>query len=313
MQRSPSRTRDLVVLTISVASLAVTLARAEQGSGQIEVIRGTQKQSISHRSGQTAAAMSESQESAPPELDIETVDIDIDTDRYTIDGNERAEIRREIRKLIGLYDEYLGIRVSPEFDVQLDVLGNRRTYQERQGTPQNTGGFYRQSTGETVVSGDTDRSFTRRTMLHESSHAILADGFPNAPRWLNEGMAEYFEGMELRGGRILIPRQEDRRRFVQGELRGGVRSQLERLLALESQAWNDQAETDFRFSYDQAWSIVYMLMETSRSRETLRQLLEAGSGSSIESIERIYPQGLGGFIRDWERWLSTNGLAHSYY
>jgi len=302
---------------LSAAAGAATLlgalpVTAGEGGSQIEVIRGTRRESVSTGSRQLprndGQAVSRSGEQDP-----DSVAIEFDTDRYTIDGNQRADIRQDLRALLRIYDKVLGIRVSREFQVKLEVEGNRGRYEDRQGSELESAGFYRHDTRQTVVSGGHSRANTRETMIHETSHAILGDQFRNVPQWLNEGLAEYFESLQRISGRVQIPRDETRRQAVRDELAGSVGKALDRLIALAPEEWNSQQEADFRLSYDQAWSIVYMLMESSRSRDVLLQLLQSGSGSNAQAIENNYPRGLRGFAEDWRRWLASGGVPHSYY
>ena len=123
------------------------------------------------------------------------------------------------------------------------------------------------------------------TLFHEASHQymVLAVGQNDAPQWLHEGMASYFEGVEL---------------GEEGELRVGLPA-MGRLQLLYQMLQNDQGAlsetlnaTDLNGAqYSVAWGLIYYLYHHQDDsgdypyRETLRGAIELAGSRQVGGAE----------------------------
>ena len=67
--------------------------------------------------------------------------------------------------------------------------------------PENTAGVYTQTLRQLVIWNLPDREDMFRTIRHEGFHQYFDRLVEDSPRWLNEGLAEYYENTQVSGGR----------------------------------------------------------------------------------------------------------------
>ncbi len=68
--------------------------------------------------------------------------------------------------------------------------------------PTRTAGLFSRQLQQVLVWDQPDRAATMRTLRHEAFHAYLDALVGDAPPWLHEGLAEYFENADSRNGRM---------------------------------------------------------------------------------------------------------------
>jgi tetratricopeptide (TPR) repeat protein len=118
--------------------------------------------------------------------------------------------------------------------------------------------------------GDGDHSFIALTtdaggaqayevIFHEYQHFILSNNLPDAPLWLDEGLAEYFSAFEPRyeGREVLLGRAHGRHVAA---LRKGTLMPLPRLFEVDhkSPEYNESGRTGL--FYAESWALVHYLM-----------------------------------------------------
>lgn len=91
------------------------------------------------------------------------------------------------------------------------VLVFRDEDEYEQFAPKGTRGFYRYLQDDPTVQsmivlyGDISAA-TRSTFQHELAHRFVHFYFPGAPRWLSEGLAQYYSTMTVEGGKVVLGR-----------------------------------------------------------------------------------------------------------
>jgi hypothetical protein len=243
--------------------------------------------------------------------------VQIETDGYAVQSQERQDLGREVDHMIRIYRNVLGVHVDREFGVGLEIHGDRSSYEEKQGSGAPTAGFYRHDKREAVVSGDRSRKQTHNTALHESSHAVLMDQVPGAPRWLNEGLAEYFEPLQASpSGRAYIPAQPQRHAYLRLLLANDRLLPLERLVALSPGQWASLPPEGMALVYEQSWSLVSFMMDRRSTRAELAGLLgefrSQPATNGAAAIERHRDGGLADLEQAWHRWLGNAPREHGY-
>ena len=99
-------------------------------------------------------------------------------------------------------------------------------------------------------------------VLHEYVHYLVQQNFPRAPRWFNEGLAEYYSTFAVEGGRAVIGRPVERH---QRWLARNAELGLAEVLAAPRRDRDDEALEEGRF-YAVSWALVHYLL--SRGDET---------------------------------------------
>ena len=140
----------------------------------------------------------------------------------------------------------------------------------------------------------TARMFAR--LYHEAFHAYLENFlFPHQeyqmPRWLNEGVAQVFEGGVLDGDVLRIDAPERKRlESLQADLRDGNRLPLVAILTADEQAFLvshiEGGETSARH-YLYSWGLAYYLMFQRPVLNTTSLERFVDSKSSLTPIERF--------------------------
>ncbi|MEH6591876.1 MAG: DUF1570 domain-containing protein [Halioglobus sp.] len=169
-------------------------------------------------------------------------------------------------------------------------------------------GFYSSQTGQAVVFYDARIiESVRRTAIHELSHLVTASYLGPAPRWLAEGMAEYYEPMYIaRSGAALGPNRRHTDVLVLENTPG-----LLDFLQLSSEHWYGESG---RQHYATAWSVIFFLMDSPEGRQTLAHLLSTATANvckplSLEPLLGVYPGGFAQLEADWRQWLGDAPFA----
>lgn len=146
-----------------------------------------------------------------------------------------------------------------------------------QGRPANIAGFFQpgDDVNYIAISLDPSERDPYSTAFHEYVHLHLRDNVPNAPIWLNEGLAELYGSLQFSGTEALLgaPLYPYIRLLRDHEL-----LPLETLFSIgtNSPHYNEQDKSGI--FYGEAWALVHYLMLGERGRqEQFKRFLQAVS------------------------------------
>ena len=180
-------------------------------------------------------------------------------------------------------------------------------------------GFYSSGRNEAVVRMHSGRHGDDRTLgvvRHETSHLIAAALFGSLPKWLNEGLAEYFERLDVDGQAKIVRPSAYYLKTLRHHLRDGSLPALHRHLRLSRKQW---LRLDQDLAYGIGWSLVYYLMAEPHGRHLLAQLLDAQAAkrcqrfSTSDYIDRHYPGGISQLEQRWRNWLKQSDPPAHYF
>jgi hypothetical protein len=153
--------------------------------------------------------------------------------------------------------------------------------------------FYDQDEGQRRSGGLVSKG-TLETLLHETFHQWLDLYVDEAPRWFDEGLAEYFGISELTRTELrygLIPtyhpsRLDDVRDALNGMLPRPV--PLPRLLMADQKTFMHPAQAGVNYAH--AWSFVHFLGASSGGQKLLREYFKAlREGLDLEAAyDRVF-------------------------
>jgi len=247
------------------------------------------------------------------------------TNHLFVIGNAEAEKLRQVAVWLEFFHRAFGRVVSRnviDSAVPTTVIVFRDDASFRpfkplyQGRPANLAGFFQAGDDVNYIAisldlGDRD-PFS--TAFHEYVHLHVKDNIPQAPLWLNEGLAELYGTLQFSGGEALLGAPLPYARYLrQHEL-----LPLTTLFSIgsDSEHYNEDDKTGI--FYGQSWALVHYLMLGDRNRqdqfksflhrisqgETSAKAVEAAFGASLEVIEQEFtayvrrgdfaPQRLGG-------------------
>ena len=221
-------------------------------------------------------------------------------------GTFPDRIQAASQVMYAVWSQWIGPdRIRPA-RVELLLLGDRLEFDrlKQRMAPElpPVSGFYATATDQAIVLYDeTTPDNNRFTALHEVAHLISYSQVGPLDRWLAEGLAEYFETLEVDEG---AARVSPNLRY-QAVLK---RQPLVEFLELPLSAWQGDSVEQY---YAAAWSLVYFLMETPRGRVALREVLVRMTSplrrqlAERELLDLSYPGGLENLELDWHRWLQA--------
>lgn len=136
---------------------------------------------------------------------------------------------------------------------------------------------------------------------HELSHLILQEAIPRCPKWLNEGLAEYFEYFQFKDNQYQLRLQYHKIDRVVNWLEEG-KINLKKFLRQTKDSWNDNNKKPDFYSSSLSYSLILFLQE--KEPEILKNiLLESKEEKPIlKSIKRLYPGGLEGLEADFKEY-----------
>jgi tetratricopeptide (TPR) repeat protein len=114
------------------------------------------------------------------------------------EGNDKIEAGRIILRI--LEDAYgvvgRGLAYYPSQEIQVILYSNQQ-FQEVTDAPGWSGGLFDGKIRIPIGGIDQETPGLRRILYHEYTHAVVRTITPRCPTWLNEGLAQYFEGREV--------------------------------------------------------------------------------------------------------------------
>lgn len=158
-------------------------------------------------------------------------------------------------------------------------------------------GYFNPGAGELVIW--RSRRFTN-IFIHESQHALLRSTLPAPPKWLNEGLSEYFEGIDTTATPPRVQPQGPRLRRLRRFLgHSDLGEQLVAVLSMSPRQFEARAERGLD-SYTCSWALNYYLWSRSDGERLLGEVLRrTRDGEDSERVlEQVYPGGLAALRED---------------
>lgn len=156
-----------------------------------------------------------------------------------------------------------------------------------------------------------------QTILHESSHVLLYQLSPASPVWLHEGLAQYFQTLQVQpDGRLKVEALADAQARIRQWMDEGRLITLRQYLSLDDRQWRRMAHQLDAIPYTVAWATTAFLMSKPVGRSTLRKLLQelekTDRRPTLQRIDQIYPGGLTRLEYDFFRWAQSDMTPHWY-
>ena len=157
------------------------------------------------------------------------------------------------------------------------------------GRPASISGFFLPGDDVNYIALSLDpRGDPYGTAFHEYVHLHVKDNIPNAPVWLNEGLAELYEALQFSGSDVIIGMPDHNYLYT---LRQAEMLPLKTLFSvgLDSPHYNERDKAGL--FYGESWALVHYLMFGDRARQDRfkRFLQRIGSGDdAAKAIEATY-------------------------
>ncbi len=228
-------------------------------------------------------------------------------------------IKVSILKMFLVLSDSLAIDQLHPLALQLKVYGNEREFKsyQKQKAPNLSQviGFYSPKDNEASILLQRNKNATMALIRHESSHVIMANLYGLSPIWLNEGFAEYFQGLKVAGLETTVYPNKRALHALRTLNQDGSLS-LKKHLKLSVAAWQGK---DVNRHYAEAWSIVYFLMSDHEGKKVLKAYFKELRENrciipdSSSFFDQYYPGGLDALDTKWKVWLNNaETLPHRY-
>ena len=244
---------------------------------------------------------------------------------YVLELDVKTKIEVAVAKIFTIYVDGLGLGFDGEAQLKIHIYGNevafRNLTRARGLQVENASGFY--SPRENAIYVWRNRSLTRllAVLTHEASHTIMRYQNGRVAAWINEGLAEYFETMEVFGHTVVVHGNEHAADTVKELLETHRLPSLTEFIALPRSQWYAM-NGERGMSYAFGWSLCFYLMSSEQGRATMAALLarhreadfsSAGNELSLNVIEANYPGGIRVLEQRWREWaLYGKRVAHRY-
>ena len=181
------------------------------------------------------------------------------------------QLKVKLNTVFRAYADLLGKNALKKVALNLTILPDRRSYEaaiKKMGSnPSGNVGMYFNQPNSAFIEYRGDIN-TMRTAVHEAVHAINNALIGSTARWLNEGLAEYFEFTQvILQQRIIHPNPswvEDAK--FNGNLLGPEQ------LFLTSNGWPASASSEL---YSSSWAVIYYLMDSAKGKQILTRYINA--------------------------------------
>jgi len=229
-----------------------------------------------------------------------------------------------VSRILDTYKETFGFSYPDDFKVKVTIFSNKdkfREYQKKQlGSIISESGYYSGKYRETVVLWKKATKKTKdakqmvATVFHEANHLILRHHIPWCPSWVNEGLSEYFDSLNVFGENRRVFLRRDYSAWCKYWLKKGFPIKLDEYLSLSHEEWMKFRSEDSNAAYAIGYSLVYFMMSRSSTEKVLKELLwqfekHGKEANSIQTINEYYRGGLARFERNWRKWIPR---ARSY-
>lgn len=225
-----------------------------------------------------------------------------------------------VTRIFDTYKEGFGFDYPDNYKIKITIFADKDNfiaYQKKQGKKSLASlAYYSVRFREAVVYWKTyskktdDAKKMVGSVYHEASHMLLMTKVPRAPLWINEGLAEYFEGLNVFGENRRVYLNKYSQRWLKRWAKKGLPIGLEEYLSLSHSEWYkfDEQIKGCHAGYIIGYSLVYFMMSRSNTETVLKELLwefrkQGKKANSVNVVNMHYPGGCERFEQIWHKWI----------
>jgi hypothetical protein len=225
-----------------------------------------------------------------------------------------------VSRIFDTYKESFGFDYPDNYKVKISIFVDKDKfieYQKKQGKKDFAAvAYYSVRFREAVVHWGTYSKKTKdaksmvSVVFHEVSHMLLMTVVPEVPLWINEGLAEYFAGLNVFGQNRRVYLDEWHQRWLKLWTKKGFPVTLGEYLGLNDNQWHELNNKIEKCSagYTIGYSLVYFMMSRGSTEKVLKELLwefkkQGENADSIKIINEYYPGGLEKLEKNWRDWI----------
>lgn len=229
-----------------------------------------------------------------------------------VDFRDKLDLR--VRKIYHALESFLPTDLLQPVEVKLWLFSNYSRYLafRKKHAPDITGsnqGFHSSRNNIAAAYRRTDDQLLT-TSVHEAVHVLNSGIFGITPRWLNEGLAEYFEVMNVYGQAMDVKWRT--------ELVKQIRKRplaLSTVTRANQSTWSGSLQNSL---YAHSWGLVFYLLGSDTGQPVLLKYLKSSAHSpcvlmdSHAFLSKNYPGGMRILQRDFDLWLKLPQVDQHY-
>ena len=212
----------------------------------------------------------------------------INTYGFKIAAEDTVALGKLVRYEAFVYNGLFDKLIPDSLPVVINLYKNRKEFlqvRDEQHALITKSGFYSPLTKQCYVYKGDDY---QNVIVHEASHLFMHyHNYYGVPRWINEGMSSFFEGLYLNEkGAVYVDPQRGRLMQV-GSLVNNQTIDLTQFLSYQNNAaWNQKDHVSVQYSI--AYAIVYYIIKNNP--QFIRQILTALNNrkSSYDALAQCY-------------------------
>ncbi len=244
------------------------------------------------------------------------VEVKIELVNYQLNAAEYNKIRDGVSGIYETYSRWFTWPRAPRQPVVIKIFGKFDAFEQYQQEEyighSTTRSHYSHQRKEVVMLGTEFKGATLGVLFHEASHAVFAMKLKSAPKWINEGLAECFEGTQVRPDKIYLHYNPAWVETMKHKLREGSLRPMEEYLRISNKQWSGSSARVERTYYIVAWSMMSSLLSSRHGIDTLRVVLANLPSKSwrkedglVALFNDAYPGGVRKMDQDWRHWIES--------
>lgn len=191
-----------------------------------------------------------------------------------INCNISESEHKKIEKLLNyermFFNEIFATEINIDVPITINIFGKAKDFKAlklQSHAPKSADGFYSSVLNQAFLYKNSDFI---SICLHEASHCLMESNFKRPPRWLNEGLAEFFETFDIdNNGDLYSSPQEGRLNSIKSGIALKDSTRLKTFFKLNGSDFYTEGITD---NYSTAYSIIYFFIK-SRNSEALKNII----------------------------------------
>jgi len=249
------------------------------------------------------------------------------THKHEMKNGEKFAIDQGVSTIFQMYQEGFGAYFEEDFEIKIRIFEEYYEYKLHQfgySHATSNAAFYSFKFNEAVVWRRKRGTHLYNDIFHEVNHLLMRNmkthaqsDFRYRPFWINEGLSEYFETMQLQNGQAWVSPQLSKQQRCKSWGKEGNLGELSEFLSL---SYQDLKKTDTKehryYARTLAWSLVYFMMSRPDGPQFVGNVLryleknQKAESASVAAIEKFYTGGLKRFEHDWHNWLNQKPSVH---
>lgn len=238
--------------------------------------------------------------------------LDLNTESLPYDFTQKLTLK--LNKLFEIYGQLIDRASLKKIDINLRIYSSKIAFnqikaQYNMPISDNTPGFYTYATNQAHLLL-TNNASTMRTSIHEATHAINRGIIGYSPNWLNEGLAEYTEYIDVAGhnSKVYPNKNWTRNNRISEKL-----LPLHILLTATKGDWGSKLRNRL---YATSWAFIYFMMDDPQRKTKLANIIRFEQQnlcdiSNFQEIVKTIGMPVKALEKHFNNWARLKLLSHN--